>query len=166
MEKKIIFDFNQIRERLPHAHPFLFIDTVVELIPHELIVSTKNITGNEWMFPGHFPTKAVYPGVLLQESMAQSSILLFQESYKEQPIIDEDRMWVLVGIKSRFLKPVEPGDQVIFTCKPSKMLSSGSIIMESEGHVNGDQAVKSTLTVTKAPKHTKAAPQQDIVHAI
>jgi 3-hydroxyacyl-[acyl-carrier-protein] dehydratase len=166
MSNKIIFDFNQIRERLPHAYPFLFIDQVIELIPHELIVAIKNVTGNEWMFPGHFPKKAVYPGVLLQESMAQASILLFQESYKDQPLFEEDRMWVLVGIKSRFLKIVEPGNQITFACRPSKMISTGSIIMEGEGHVNGDLVIKSTLTVTKAAKNTNDAPSKEVVNAI
>ena len=93
----------------------------------------------------------------------QASILLFQESFQDQPHFESDRMWVLVGIKSRFLKTVVPGNRIVFTCKPSKMISTGSILMEGAGSVEGELVVKSTLTVAKASKKT---PGMETVNAL
>ena len=65
-------DIEEIRNRLPHRYPFLLIDRVVSVEPGERIQAYKNLTINEPFFNGHFPGKAVFPGVLLVEAMAGS----------------------------------------------------------------------------------------------
>ncbi|WP_018298596.1 3-hydroxyacyl-ACP dehydratase FabZ [Fangia hongkongensis] len=152
-----LFNTKYLMTILPHRYPFLLIDKVTEFVPHELIVSVKNVTYNEWCFQGHFYENPIYPGVLLIESIAQSSIILFQESYKKNKIATSHN-WVLVGIKSRFMSPVMPGDQVFFECRPIKMLSNGSIFLEAKALVNEKVVAKATLTVGQG----KQGNEQDV----
>ena len=69
-------DIEEIRTRLPHRYPFLLVDRVVLVEPGERIEAYKNLTINEPFFDGHFPGKAVFPGVLLLEAMAQAAGIL------------------------------------------------------------------------------------------
>ena len=44
-----VFNLEQIEKTLPHRHPFLFIDKIIELTD-TMIVGVKNVTYNEWFF--------------------------------------------------------------------------------------------------------------------
>ncbi len=133
-------DFDEIRRLLPQAYPFILLDRVDELTAGERIVATKNISGNEWIFPGHFPQKAIYPGVLLIESMAQASILMLKAASP-----DAEGTFLLAGVKSRFLRPVVPGDRVRFVCEAQKIISTGGIV-EAHATVDGEAVAKADLT--------------------
>lgn len=132
-------DFDQVRAQLPQTYPFILIDRVLELVPQQKIVAVKNITGNEWIFPAHFPTKAVYPGVLLLESMAQAAILLFKAGAPEG-----SGTFLLTGVRARFLHVVVPGDNLLITCTPEKIISNAAVV-EAEISLAGTQT-----TVAKA----------------
>jgi 3-hydroxyacyl-[acyl-carrier-protein] dehydratase len=102
----------EIKEYLPHRHPFLLIDRVVSYEKDTRLTAIKNVTVNEPFFPGHFPHYAVMPGVLIVEAMAQAAAVLSLRSlgYKN------DGKWVyyFVGIDgARFKRPVVPGDQLV-----------------------------------------------------
>lgn len=89
--------------RLPHGIPFRFVDRILELVPGERIVALKNVTINDRDIQGHFPGNPILPGVLLLETMAQTSGLLLPEGSSA----------VLAQVKdARFRRPVSPGDQV------------------------------------------------------
>src|SRR5438067_11072313 len=77
--------FDEVRRALPHSYPMILVDVVEELEPGQFIVCRKNVTGNEWCFPGHFPARAVYPGVLLLEGLAQAALLLFSAGPASDP---------------------------------------------------------------------------------
>ncbi|HEY4998396.1 MAG TPA: 3-hydroxyacyl-ACP dehydratase FabZ [Usitatibacter sp.] len=99
----------EIKEYLPHRHPFLLIDRIVEFDKDERIVALKNVTVNEPFFPGHFPHYHVMPGVLIIEAMAQAAAVLSLKSLGHK----NDGKWVyyFVGIDgARFKRPVVPGD--------------------------------------------------------
>ena len=102
----------EIKEYLPHRHPFLLIDRVLSFEKDTRIVALKNVTVNEPFFPGHFPHFAVMPGVLIVEAMAQAAAVLSLKSLGHK----NDGKWVyyFVGIDgARFKRPVTPGDQLI-----------------------------------------------------
>ena len=77
---KMPVDVACILHLLPHRYPFLLVDRVVELEPHQRIRALKNVTFNEPFFQGHFPGRPVMPGVLVIEAMAQAGGLLTQLS--------------------------------------------------------------------------------------
>ena len=106
-------DVNRIRELLPHRHPFLLVDRVIDLVPGKSLRALKNVTINEPFFPGHFPQKPLMPGVLIIEAMAQSAALLGELSGAESHEA-EGVLYYLVGVdNARFRRIVEPGDQLI-----------------------------------------------------
>ena len=116
-EQESIIDIEAIKKILPHRYPFLMIDRVLEFKTGEYIKAVKNISINEPFFQGHFPRKAVMPGVLIVESFAQAAALLGVQEIEDGQI-DEDTLFYLVGIdKARFRKPAVPGDQLIIEVK-------------------------------------------------
>lgn len=105
-------DIYEILEHLPHRYPFLLIDRVTECKLGERLVGYKNVTYNEPYFAGHFPNRAVMPGVLILEALAQATgILAFRTSGK---VPDENSLYYFVGVDgARFKRPVIPGDQLV-----------------------------------------------------
>jgi 3-hydroxyacyl-[acyl-carrier-protein] dehydratase len=110
-------DVEKIKTLLPHRYPFLLVDRVLECEPGKRLRAIKNVTVNEPIFQGHFPAKAVFPGVLIIEALAQATGLLAMQS-TEAP---ESSIYLLVGVdNARFKRPVEPGDQMILEAELDK----------------------------------------------
>ena len=107
-----MMDNLEVRKRLPHREPFLFIDEVIE-VNNEFIEAKRFISPNEDFFKGHFPNFPIMPGVLILEAMAQSCALL--GSHIMSQTANEKSMYLLCGVeKVRFKKKVLPGDILIF----------------------------------------------------
>src|SRR5262245_51197943 len=105
-------DIQEVLRRLPHRYPFLLIDRVFECHAGKSIRALKNVTINEPFFPGHFPYRAVMPGVLIIEALAQAAGILAFVTANVYP--DENSKFFFAGIdKARFRKPVVPGDQLV-----------------------------------------------------
>lgn len=145
----ITVDFDRVRELLPQAYPFVMVDRVESFEKDQYITCLKNITGNEWAFPGHFPKKAIYPGVLIIEGIAQSGILLFQLSQEPLELSEVSRTFLLTSVKTRFLKPVVPGDQMIYRCEMIKKTSTAGII-EGLATVGDETVAKAEMTFYSA----------------
>jgi 3-hydroxyacyl-[acyl-carrier-protein] dehydratase len=108
-----IIDVEKIKTILPHRYPFLLVDRVLNVENGQSIKALKNITVNEPFFKGHFPNKSVMPGVLIIEAFAQAAALLGAFGFNEGRASEND-LYYLVGVdKTRFRKPVGPGDQLI-----------------------------------------------------
>ncbi len=69
--EKPIHTTKDIIKMLPHAHPFLLVDKIIE-IGENYVVGLKNITFDQPFFDGHFPGDPIMPGVLQIEAMAQN----------------------------------------------------------------------------------------------
>ncbi len=107
--RKTQLDIVEIQRILPHRHPFLLIDRIVDIVPRERIVALKNVTVNEPFFPGHFPGHPLMPGVLIVEAIAQTGACLLLTEIPDR----ESKLAVFGGIeKAKFRRPVVPGDQL------------------------------------------------------
>lgn len=103
-------DIARIMRAIPHRYPLLLIDRIVELVPNESAVGLKNVSVNEPFFQGHFPVHPVMPGVLIIESMAQTSAVLVVETLGPQA---EGKLVYFMTIENaKFRRPVTPGDQL------------------------------------------------------
>ena len=69
----------QIQEIIPHRHPFLLIDKIEDYVPGEYAIGYKGVSYHEDFFRGHFPQKAVMPGVLILEALAQTGAVAIRE---------------------------------------------------------------------------------------
>ncbi len=78
---KNIIDIEKIISMMPHRYPFLLIDRLIDIKNDDYAVGLMNVTINEPFFVGHFPGKKVMPGVLIVESMAQTSGALVVSSF-------------------------------------------------------------------------------------
>jgi len=99
---------------LPQRYPFLMVDKVIKIKDKE-IVTLKNVSNNEPHFQGHFPGDPIMPGVLILEALIQTSNLLAAHIAENSSItgnLEEYISYVTAIDKTRFLKPVIPGDQL------------------------------------------------------
>ena len=131
----------EIERLIPHRHPFLLVDRIVEYDPEaKRIVGLKSVTATEWYFAGHFPGLPVMPGVLQVEALAQTMAVYVAK----QPGFG-DRIGLFAGIDDvRFKRIVVPGDELELTCELERVrgpVGRG----KATATVGGKLAVRGTL---------------------
>jgi len=136
----------EIKSLLPHRYPILLVDRILEIVPGESLTALKNITVNEPQFTGHFPEQPIMPGVYMVEAMAQAAGIL---AFKTDNIVpDEGSTYYLAGIdKTRFKRPVVPGDQLRMEIKLLKS-RRGIWVFEGKAYVGDELAVSTELMCT------------------
>jgi 3-hydroxyacyl-[acyl-carrier-protein] dehydratase len=100
-------DIGEILARIPHRPPFLLVDRCEDFVAGQSIVGIKCVTVNEPFFQGHFPGYPVMPGVLIVESMAQTSAVLMSKSLEIDPA--GKAIFFMSLDNCRFRAPVRPG---------------------------------------------------------
>lgn len=115
---------------LPHRHPMLLVDRVVDVTPGESLTALKAVSANE---PWHRAPDD-FPPTLLLESWCQAAVLL---SSWEAP--DPDRLVVFGAMADvEFHRPVPPGCVVrhsvrVLDARGGTVAFTGQ--SEAEGHV-------------------------------
>ena len=110
-ERKVTqVDVLRIMEMIPHRHPFLMIDKVVDMVANERATGIKNVSINEGYFQGHFPARPVMPGVLIIEAMAQTAAVLVVHTLG--PEAEGKLVYFMSVDNARFRRPVFPGDRL------------------------------------------------------
>lgn len=112
MNKKTIFGLNEILEIIPHRPPFLFVDRIVKFIPDKLIIAERRIDAQEPWFKGHFPQKAIMPGALVLDALAQTSGLLlgFSKKTAGDTNVAPSQLFYLASSNIKFLTAAYPGE--------------------------------------------------------
>ena len=106
-------NIEEIKEIIPHRYPFLLLDRITDMEPGKWAIGLKCVTVNEPYFRGHFPGKAVMPGALIIEALAQTGAvaILSEEEFR-------GGIAMFGGIKNcRFKKEVVPGDVLELCCE-------------------------------------------------
>lgn len=138
---KTTFTVEEIRQLLPHRYPFALVDRIIDYVPGQKAVGLKNVTINEPFFPGHIPNRPLMPGVLIVESMAQvGGVILTQLPGMK------GKFFAFAGIdKTRFRRPVVPGDQLIMTLELLSFKMNKIAKMQGEARVDGQLAAQGEM---------------------
>lgn len=135
-----LMNFEEVRALLKQRFPMIMVDSVISLEPGKGIRTTKNVTGNEIQFLGHFPEHAVMPGTLIVEAIGQSASILFSKTTGTG--IRPGEFLVLGSINNmRFLAPVVPGDKIEMELQVLKFIEDLALV---EAVAKVDQTVVAT----------------------
>ena len=108
-------DIIQVMKILPHRHPFLMVDKVINIDGNK-ISALKNISINEPYFQGHFPNHPIMPGVLQLEAIAQvAGILMLRQAENLGKIA-----YFMAAESVKWRKPVRPGDTLVIDVELTK----------------------------------------------
>jgi 3-hydroxyacyl-[acyl-carrier-protein] dehydratase len=136
-----------IKSAIPHREPFLLVDEIVEQSDHH-IVCRKRFTGDEFWYPGHYPTFPLTPGVLLLESAMQAGAVLLSQVVADNP----DKVPVVSRINNvKFKTMVRPGDTITLDVKLRDQLS-GAYYMDAAVLVDGKTSVTFDFACKMAPR--------------
>ncbi len=114
MSIEMPLNIEHIKELLPHRYPFLLLDRVTEYEAGTSIKGYKNVSANEAMFQGHFPDKAIFPGVLICEALAQLTAVYGFLTTGNRPA--DGYLYLFAGLDNvKFKRQVVPGDKLDLT---------------------------------------------------
>lgn len=141
LDKKPLFDINDIKRMLPHRPPFLLIDKIMDMDDNS-ITGIKNVTMNEGFFVGHFPDEPVMPGVLQIEAMAQVGGIFSLNRYEDP----ENYLTFFLKIDNvKFRNKVVPGDTLVFTLSLISPIRRGLCHMKGIGYVSGKPVIEGEM---------------------
>ena len=134
------YESKDILDILPHRHPFILVDRIIECNDTDWIVGIKNVTASEPWFEGHFPGQPIFPGVLQLEAMAQTAGILLNKVLKS-----EGKVAYYLGVdQAKFRRMVVPGDQLRMEIKFLK-LRMGMARVAGRALVNGELACEAEM---------------------
>lgn len=123
--EKPLYSTKDIMKMLPHAHPFLLVDKIIDK-DEKSVVGIKNITYDQPFFSGHFPGDPIMPGVLQLEAMAQAGGILILST------VDDPENYGTYFLKienAKFKDKVVPGDTLIMKLELIEPVRRGICVM-------------------------------------
>lgn len=142
-----MIDAQGILALLPHRFPFVLIDRVLEVEPGVRAVAIKCVSACEPAFQGHFPSRPIFPGVLVVEAFAQVAGILALTAHPEYA----GRDVLLLGLDGvRFRRPVVPGDRVVLTVQKTYE-KRGIWKFAARADVDGQLVAEAEVMATVAP---------------
>ena len=141
-----VLEIEEIKSILPHRYPFLLVDRVLELEPGRRAVGVKNVTANEPFFQGHFPQRAIMPGVLIIEAMAQIGGIMVLSLPEHK-----GKMAYLGTIsEAKFRRPVVPGDTLTLEAEVLRIRGNTGKV-RCTARVGGEPAAEAEILFALVP---------------
>jgi UDP-3-O-[3-hydroxymyristoyl] N-acetylglucosamine deacetylase / 3-hydroxyacyl-[acyl-carrier-protein] dehydratase len=128
---KALYEHKDISRFLPHKHPFLLVDKILEKSPTH-VLAIKNITADQYFFNGHFPGDPIFPGVLQLEAMAQAGGVLV---LSEVPDPENYATLFLKIDNAKFKDKVVPGDTLVMKLELMEPIRRGICLMRGRAYV-------------------------------
>jgi 3-hydroxyacyl-[acyl-carrier-protein] dehydratase len=94
---------------LPHRHPFLFVDEILDLVPGESARARWHVDPAAHFFAGHFPGNPILPGVIIIEALAQTGAIA---ALAEPDTSGKLALFAGIG-RARFRRVVRPGEELV-----------------------------------------------------
>ena len=120
---------------------FKLVDRIVQIDTGERTIRCEGTVPMESpVFEGHFPGHPLMPGVLLLESMAQTSgwMILGLQGFRQMPFLAAAR-------EAKFRTFVGPGSKLIMTAKIVHE-GSGFALTQAQGELDGKVVCDATIT--------------------
>lgn len=129
--EKPLYTTKDIIKMLPHAHPFLLVDKILNK-DEKSVVGVKNITYDQPFFNGHFPGDPIMPGVLQLEAMAQAGGILILSTVEDP---ENYGTYFLKIDNAKFKDKVVPGDTLIMKLELIEPVRRGLCVMRGRAWV-------------------------------
>lgn len=163
----------QVLAYLPHRDPFLFIDSVEDIVLSEHIknkianneeLSTRDLVGTKVIahytikedmviLKGHFPGNPILPGVVQVEMMAQAGAFVSMAMDMENMNSMEVETLLLAVDRSKFRKPLGPGMKLTIETQMSKcrgnVATYDCIITDDNGEKASEATFMAKLEIKK-----------------
>ena len=145
-----VIERSEIEALIPHRPPFLWSDRIEELEPGVRCVAVKFVDPANPIFAGHFPAKAILPGVLLIEAVAQTAGVMMGSAAPPAVNKSSEGVALLASVnRFKFLKPVMPGQELRIETK--KLTEIGQLVcIGGTVWVHGDIVASGELSVVTA----------------
>lgn len=126
----VVADLEAVYASNPHRYEMALLDGIL-LIDEQRAVGFKDIEKDAFWVRGHFPEKAVMPGVLICECAAQLTAY-----FASQHDIRSEGVVALGGMNNcRFRSPVLPGDRLTILLKMKKARKGIMVSTEFQAYV-------------------------------
>jgi 3-hydroxyacyl-[acyl-carrier-protein] dehydratase len=146
MELTLPLDYVAIERILPHRHPFLLVDRIIEVEVDKRIVGIKNVSLNDpYLSHSTRGRPPSLPPTILTEAIAQVGAIMILANPENR-----QRLPLLTGIQRvRYRRAVHPGDVVVFEAKVVRLRRRMGVFRGS-ARVNGKLVVEGTMTFALA----------------
>jgi 3-hydroxyacyl-[acyl-carrier-protein] dehydratase len=102
-------EIEDIKAILPHRHPFLLVDRILELEEDRRVLGVKNVSADDRYYIAGPGGRPVLPASILTEAMAQAGAVLILSKPENR-----SRLIYFMGIdRVRYRSPVVAGDTVM-----------------------------------------------------
>ena len=127
----------QVKERIPHRDPFLWIDEVVSL-DEQKIHARKILSPSLDLFQGHYPSYPVFPGVLQCEAAFQAGAILISQLV----VPAEGEVPVVTRLNQvQFRRLVRPGETLDLEVELTEQLAN-AFFLKGKVSVHGKVSVR------------------------